>query len=135
MRVVLDTNVIVPGLLNPHGAPGRVIDLVLDGRLVPLYDDRILDEYRNVLLRPEFAFHPRDVETFIDYVRTQGQQVGAGPLAVTLPDEDDLPFLEVAASGAAQALVTGNRRHFVPKKGSHQVPVYTPDRLLSALAI
>ena len=34
------------------------------------------------------------------------------PCAVRLPDADDLPFLEVALSGNADALVTGNVRHF-----------------------
>lgn len=131
MRVVLDTNVVVSGLLNPHGAPGRVIDLLLNGQLVALYDDRILDEYRDVLLRPEFGFDPRDVKTFMEFVQGQGEGVAATPLGLTLPDEDDLPFLEVAASGAADALITGNRRHFVPVRRSHRVPVYTPQRLLS----
>ena len=56
MRIVLDTNVLVSGLLNPDGAPGRLLDLILGGRLQILYDDRILGEYSDVLARPQFGF-------------------------------------------------------------------------------
>ena len=56
MRVVVDTNVIVSGILNPHGPPGRVVDALLSGNNSALHDDRILSEYREVLLRPTFGF-------------------------------------------------------------------------------
>ncbi len=55
MRIVVDTNVLVSGLLNPYGSPGRILDLVLSGRIQVLYDDRILEEYQDVLARPQLA--------------------------------------------------------------------------------
>lgn len=130
MRVVLDTNVLVSGLLNPHGAPGRIVDLVLAGQVTPLYDDRILAEYGEVLARPEFGFDVGDVRVLLDYLRGSCEFVIAEPLAVALPDADDLVFLEVAVAGTADALVTGNRRHFTPLRGSHAVPIESPDRFL-----
>ena len=133
MRLVLDTNVLVSGLLRPHGAPGRLIDLLVAGRITPLYDDRILAEYREVLQRAEFGFDAKDADLLVDYVYRVGEAVAAGPLPVTLPDPDDLPFLEVAAGGAADALVTGNHRHFVPSRGSHAVRVESADQTLQRL--
>jgi hypothetical protein len=38
--------------------------------------------------------------------------VEARPVSLPVPDPDDLPFIEVALSGAADSLVTGNTRHF-----------------------
>ena len=134
MRIVLDTNVLVSGLLNPHGSPGRCLDLILDGDLTPLFDDRILAEYRDVLLRPRFGFDPRDVDVLVDYLIAEGQALGAPPLDLTLPDPDDLPFLEVAIAGIADALVTGNLRHFPKEAVSGRVEILTPSQLLERLA-
>lgn len=110
--VVLDTNVLVSGLLNPHGAPGRLVDLLVAGELRIAYDDRILAEYREVLSRPAFHFDSRDVPEVLRALASQGLPVVAPPSAVALPDPDDLSFLEVALTPAVEALVTGNLRHY-----------------------
>lgn len=133
MRTVLDTNVLVSGLLTPHRATGRVVDLVFAGQVALLADDRILAEYADVLSRPKFALRPENVAAVLDYVRATAEPVTARPLAVELPDADDLPFLEVAAAGAADALVTGNTRHYVPTSGRHVVPVMNPQQFLTLL--
>jgi len=49
---------------------------------------------------------------------------------VQLPDADDLPFIDVALSGKADALVTGNARHFPKGLG---VVVLSPRDLLQRL--
>ena len=134
MRIVLDTNVLVSGLLNPHGTPGRVLDLTAAGALVLLYDDRILAEYREVLFRPRFGFPAADVSVLLAFVEWSGEAVVALPLGVELPDPDDLPFLEVAVAGGADALVTGNPRHFRPTRGIHRLKVVSPAKLYAALA-
>ena len=126
MRVVIDTNVLVSGVLNPHGTPGRILNLLLAGNLTLLHDDRILSEYREVLFRPAFGFPRRDVDDLLDFLELAGEHVSARPLPLLLPDPEDLPFLEVASSGAADALISGNIRHFRPRRGVHRVPVVTP---------
>jgi uncharacterized protein len=45
---------------------------------------------------------------------------------LVLPDPNDLPFVEVAISGRADALVTGNSKHFKPTSGNHRMPVLAP---------
>lgn len=112
MRIVLDTNVLVAGLLNPSGNPGRTIDLFLAGEVTLLVDDRILAEYRAVLRRPKFGFAAGDVSLLLDHVEAESVRVTAPPLGVELPDEGDLPFLEVGVAGDAEVLVTGNARDF-----------------------
>ena len=47
--VVLDTNVLVSGLLNPNGSPGKILDLIIGNHIQIAYDDRILGEYEEVL--------------------------------------------------------------------------------------
>lgn len=134
MRIVLDTNVLVSGVLNPHGSPGRCLDLILGGDLTLLFDDRLLAEYRDVLLRPRFGFVAADVVALIDYLVAEGHSISAPPLDSRLPDPDDLPFLEVAVAGNADALVTGNLRHFPKESVSAEVEILAPAQLLERIA-
>ena len=129
MRIVLDTNVLVSGLLTPRGAPGRLVDLVLGGSVQLLVDDRILEEYRDVLSRGRFGFSPGDVSRLLDFVAETAEPVLAAPLVRRLPDAADEPFLEVALSGSADALVTGNARHF-PAAAAGGVDVLSPAAFL-----
>jgi putative PIN family toxin of toxin-antitoxin system len=118
LRVVLDTKVLVSGLLNPDGSPGRALDLFLAGEVTLLVDDRILAEYRAVLGRAKFGFDANDIAAVMDQIEAESVRVTALPLGIVLPDETDLPFLEVALAGEAQTLVTGNARHFKLPKGA-----------------
>ena len=131
MRVVLDTNVLVSGLITPQGTCGRIVRLALAGPLRLCADRRILDEYEAVLPRPLFGLRPDDVADVLGVIRTAAEMVTPLPLAADLPDEADLPFLEVAAAAGA-VLVTGNTRHF-PRKVCRNVPVVRPAEFLELL--
>jgi putative PIN family toxin of toxin-antitoxin system len=133
MRLVLDTNVLVSALLSPFGPPGQIVRM-LEARVVtPLYDDRIVAEYQDVLYRPRFPFAQATLDALLHDVHLVGEFVIADALDVVLPDRDDLTFLEVAVSGAADALVTGNARHFVPVRGSYGVRVMSPAEFIRGL--
>ena len=133
MRVVIDTNVVVSGIINPHGAPGRMLDAVLAKVVLVLHDDRILDEYRQVLRRPVFDFAHSHIDALLDFVEMNGEHVSTRHIGVVLPDPTDLPFLEVAILGGADALVTGNLKHFKPRMGRYNVNVYSPHEFLKKL--
>ena len=133
MRLVIDTNVLVSGIINPHGAPGRIVDSIISQAITVLYDDRMLLEYRDVLLRPFFGFRVSDIHALIDFIEHSGEQITAGPIGAVLPDPSDLPFLEVAVAGMADALVTGNLKHFKPVRGRHPVQLLSPADLLRLL--
>ena len=130
-RVVIDTNILVASLIQPAGFCGRLLDLAVDGAVEACVDDRILAEYAEVLSRRKFHLPPDKIQTTLDFFRQSGIPVIAHPLTIVLPDPDDLPFLEVAASGHA-ILVTGNHRHF-PKAAIGAVRVLSPAACLEAL--
>ena len=132
MRVVLDTNVVVSGLLTPFGPCAALVRLAAGGAIILCHDARILAEYREVLLRPKFQLDPLLVETFLHLVETEGEPVAAAPLSVRLPDPDDEPFLEVALAARAEALVTGNARHF-PREAARPVAVLSPTSAVEKL--
>ena len=128
MRLVLDTNVLVSALLKPQGVPAAVLRSVLTGQTTLLYDNRILQEYRGVLLRPRLGIPSEEIEPLLEFIEKSCEYITAAPSAARMPDEDDRPFLEVALSGGADFLVTGNLKHF-PK---HRV-VVSPRNLLDKL--
>lgn len=127
MLIVLDTNVLISGLFNPFGAPGRILDLILAGEVHLAYDDRILAEYREIMLRPRFGFDPFLVRALVEYLAFSGKAVSALPLQANPIDPEDLPFAEVAVAARAQVLVTGNPTHFA---FLHDLPVLSPGEFL-----
>ena len=115
MLVVLDTNVVVSGLMIETGKPGKIIDLALENRFQVAYDDRILGECEDVLSRPELRIRPARARAVIAHIELTGQRIDAAGLpAEGFADPDELPFAEVFVTADAEALVTGNLRHFSP---------------------
>jgi len=132
VKVVIDTNVLVSGLLSAAAPPGQILELVLDGILQPCIDGRIFAEYESVLHRPELSIDPADADEILEIIRMVAEPVAALPLPVELPDPDDLAFLEVAATARA-VLVTGNKRHF-PSKACKNVKVSSPREFLDLVS-
>jgi putative PIN family toxin of toxin-antitoxin system len=125
MKIVLDTNVLVAGLLSRFGACGDIVRMISSGNLTLCVDARILSEYHEVLRRPKFQFEEDKIVTILDYVERNGQTVASSPLLTSLPDADDEPFLEVALMGSVEYLVTGNKVHF-PSNLCQGVRVISP---------
>ncbi|MFA6225283.1 MAG: PIN domain-containing protein [Methanoregula sp.] len=125
MHIVLDTTVLVSGLLSPHGAPARILNLVINGNIGLVVDARIFDEYSDGLHRKMFSFPEDTVNEIISFIRREGMFVSPVPVTCTIPDPGDLPFSEVSLH-ANIPVVTGNIRHF---NGSGAV-VITPVQFL-----
>jgi putative PIN family toxin of toxin-antitoxin system len=129
MDVVIDTNVLVAGLLSPFGACGEIVRMVSSGELTLSFDARILSEYNEVLRRPRFGFEEDKVAAFIGYIIYRGRAVAPSPLTHSLPDPDDEPFLEVTLASQAACLVTGNQKHF-PAERCKGAKVISPNDFL-----
>ncbi len=132
LRVVLDTNVLVSGLLSETGPPARIVDLWAGGEIVAVTDPRIEREYHDVLARPSLRLDATAVDEVLDLLE-YAEQVVALPLPFRLPDANDEPFLEVAVAAAADALVTGNVRHFSVPRVRLPVAVLTPRQFMERL--
>ena len=125
MKIVVDTNVLVSALLRPESIPARILDLVLSRQVTAVLDYRVYNEYQEVLLRPEFGFPREYVIELLDFLWRSGERVHVTAMSIDLPDADDVKFLEVAISAAADALVTGNLKHF-PVRQRHGLQVLSP---------
>jgi putative PIN family toxin of toxin-antitoxin system len=131
MIIVVDTNVIVSGILRPYSKAAAILRLAATGMIQLAYDLRILSEYQDVLNRPKFTFAKEDINVLLDQVEKEGVLVSVMPLKFRLSDPDDEPFLEVALAARAEAIITGNKRHF-PKKGYQGTRILSPAEFLEA---
>lgn len=133
MRIVLDTNVLVSGLLNSYGACGGILGLLLEGRVTVCADARILMEYGDVLRRPELSIDPVRATAVLDFIAGVAEMHVGTALRNPMPDPDDAAFLEVALAAGVDALVTGNLRHF-PARSRAGVSVLSPADFLKTMA-
>ena len=129
MKIVLDTNVLVSGLLTPFGTSGEIVRMVSAGKFFLLYDSRILLEYQEILYRSKFQFNKENVDLLLDYIKKNGQAAPTSPLKKRLPDPDDAPFLEVAIGGKAEYLVTGNKAHY-PRQFREGIKILSPTEFI-----
>ncbi|MBL8074360.1 MAG: putative toxin-antitoxin system toxin component, PIN family [Nitrospira sp.] len=129
MKVVVDTNVLVAGLLSPFGPPAEIVRMIASGAVTLCVDARILTEYAEVLSRPKFQFETEQVQTLLEQIRLDGLSVAGTPLASRLPDPTDEPFLEAAIAGDAACVITGNAKHF-PAPKRQGIAVVSPAQFL-----
>jgi putative PIN family toxin of toxin-antitoxin system len=132
MRVVLDTNVLVAGLLSAAGPPGWIVEAALAGEIELVFDAAMRQEYEEVLRRPELHLSRQRVDDLLAAIDDTGWEVAAvPPRPEPLPDPDDEPFLAVAGA-TGSVLVTGNLRHF-PRRLRRGVAVRSPRQLFDEL--
>ena len=131
MKIVLDTNVLVAGILSPYGPPGAILRSILRGGIAVCFDRRILAEYRDVLTRGRLGLDGERVDAVLENFEANGESVLAEPLALDLPHAADGMFVEVAVAAHADCIVTGNIRHF-PEEGVRGVHILSPRAFLEA---
>ena len=113
--VVIDTNVLVSAFLKSHSVPGSIVELAFDGPIIPILNEAIEKEYREVLSRPKFHLPEDLIEGIMSTFHKRAIYVDAEHLDVELPDPKDLVFYEVVMEERKEEeayLVTGNIRHF-----------------------
>lgn len=128
--VVIDTNVLVSAMLavRPDSATVRVLEHLVNGDIVPMFNAEIVAEYREVLRRPRFRFAEDDIAAVIDLVVKGGVDSKGAATSGLVKDEKDVVFYEVAMSREDSYLVTGNIRHFPVN-----TRVVTPNELLEII--
>lgn len=128
---VIDTNVLVSAMLKWNSVPGHVLKHVFRGNLVPVFNEEILGEYREVLLRKRFHFPTEAVNTILESLQEKGIFIDAAKLDLVLPDPKDVVFYEVVMEKRKKDsayLITGNNKHF-PKESF----IVTPREMLDIL--
>jgi putative PIN family toxin of toxin-antitoxin system len=112
LRLVLDTNVLLAGLVSKSSASQKVVDFLQARKAIPLLSPPVLAEYRAILLHPAITARfanltLRRVELALHRLRYVGDECSAKRVKFELErDPRDAMFLELAIAGGATHLVT-----------------------------
>jgi putative PIN family toxin of toxin-antitoxin system len=130
---VFDTNVLVGRMLNPGGIPAQAVDAGLDTGVI-LLSDATYAELAEVLMRPKFDpyLSTSDRHRLLEATATVSRRVTVTRTVRACRDPRDDKFLEVALSGPAEALVSGEADLLAlhPYLG---LPILSPRDFLSAV--
>jgi putative PIN family toxin of toxin-antitoxin system len=135
LRVVLDTNVTVSAVLFERGRLTWIRDAWMAERITPLIDRPCLDELLRVLAYPKFRLDEGDVTAILGSYLPWTETVEEGGPVCRLPrcsDPDDRKFLELAARGRAEVLVTGDA-DLLDLEGRAPFGIETPARFRGRL--
>lgn len=113
MRVVVDTNVLLSGLMFPDGAPGRVVTAWRQARFELVISVPQLAEIGRVLAYPKIrrilGWDDQHIEQFIRQLYIRAQIVDLAGTSVEVPgDPDDMPILATLVAAKADVLITGD---------------------------
>jgi len=126
VRAIVDTNVLVSGLISKAGAPRTIVDAIVAGRITPVFSPETLAELRDVLARPRLEPYLRrakvDVVGFLAYLEELADLVEPVECPFPIRDPKDLPVLALAATPPTpDLLVTGDKDFTQARYGT--VPV------------
>ena len=115
LRVVLDTNILVRGLLNENSPSGRILRASEERRIVPVLSLAVLGEYRTILSDPDLveAYPQLDehrVKTALERLWYVADVCRRIRVRFELPrDPKDSKLVELAIGGWATHLITTDR--------------------------
>ena len=138
LRLVLDTNIVVAGLLW-SGPPRRLLQAAIAGE-VELYSSAVLlDELAQSLGYAKFAgrieaFGTRIVALVAQYSALVSLVAPASVPRIVAGDADDDHVIAAAVAARAELIVTGDRKHLLPI-GSHQgIAIVTAREVIERLS-
>ena len=113
MRVVLDTNVLLSGLMAPKGVPGRIVAAWIDAQFELVMSLAQVDEVVRVLAYPKIRRRLRwgeeRIESFIKQLHVRAEVIDLSSTAAEVPrDPKDSPVLAPLVAANAELLVTGD---------------------------
>lgn len=114
LRLVIDTNVLVSAALKSEGLQRTTLLLSITKPARLYVSLPILEEYAEVLSRPELSIRKGLRLQLLQLVKNRGHLVSPSRRIEATSDPDDNIFVECADAARADYLVTGNRRHFPP---------------------
>jgi putative PIN family toxin of toxin-antitoxin system len=134
MRVVADTNVLISALLIETSQPAKLIAMWRQGKFDLLTAAQQLDELMRVTRYPKIRerLKPALAGRLINELRDLAVTVRNLPTVDASPDPYDNHLLSIAVGGAADFLVTGDKRDLLALKKHQGIPIVSVSRFLQA---
>lgn len=133
-RVVIDTNVVISGLLF-GGTPGQIVSLWKSGFIHPLVTAEILEEYLKVLAYPKFNLSEQEIiyliyheiMPYFEIVEVCGQLSASKAVTKDLADDK---FIYCALAGNAEVIISGDR-HLLEIGSFKEINIQNPTQFLN----
>ena len=133
-KAVLDTNILVSGILYEAGPQAKLLALARLGKFEVFLSVDIISELRSVLLRPKFNLTEREVDSAIkELLKFCKIIVPSEKLNVVKADPDDNAIIEAAVAGRAQFIVSGDK-HLLDIKKFRDAKIVNTFELFKELA-
>lgn len=128
MRVVLDTNVLLSGLIIPDSLPGRIVQAWREARFDLVFSEQMLEEIRRILAYPKInkrlKWDAEEIERFLLLLRFKCVITTPPPMSFEdLRDPDDAAILSALIDSCAEALVTGDEDLLIL---AGRYPIFSP---------
>jgi len=137
LKIVLDTNVLVSALINPHGKPAQILNYVFENKIRLFTSPSIIEELERVLSYPrlmkrhglekeelkEFTFDLLSIMSLVEEKET---------IEVIMEDPSDNKYLSCAFNTKADFIVSGDV-HLLKLKEHEGIPIITPAQLLEIM--
>lgn len=135
MRVVLDTNVIISGLLRAGSPPDLLRHAWESRRLTLVSSEWQLDELRRVSRYPRLKnrFAPHEAGRLVGQIRRVAVMVDSASEVAISPDPDNDPLIATAIADDAQYLVTGDKNDLLALQSVRRVRIVTARQMLEIL--
>ena len=137
MRVVLDTNVLLSGLISPAGPPSLLIDAWLDRRFILVSHELQLDELREVSRRDRIRplIRASDAGRLVNQIRLLAEMPADLPPLELSPDPGDDFLLALCDAAAVDRLVTGDKAGLLVLGRHGRADIVTAARLAEELGL
>jgi len=129
VRVVLDTNVLVSGLISPAGPPGRLIEALRQHTIDLTLSEPMVIELREVLARPHLQKYLPEgaVDVFVQSIDAVTTMVRDPlPDVTASPDPKDNMVLATALAGRVELIVSGDKQHLLSLGSCSDIPILKP---------
>jgi putative PIN family toxin of toxin-antitoxin system len=137
LRVVIDTNLVLSALVFAHGRLTPLRAAWQSGQILPLVSRATVAELMRVLAYPKFGLTPTEQEELLaDYLPCCETVIIPDPPPATpqCRDSFDLPFLHLALSGKADALISGDG-DLLDLTGKIACPIMPAEQFLKILQV
>jgi putative PIN family toxin of toxin-antitoxin system len=115
LKVTVDTNIFVSGLISDRGAAAKLIDQWNNKAFELVLSQEVLDEYWKVLYEMKHKLNWEVAKRFLDVLKSDCIWVKPSIKLTICRDSSDNKFLECAVEANADCIVTQNVKHF-PKE-------------------
>jgi len=137
MRIILDTNIIVSGLISDHGAPALLLNSWTDKAFSLVTSTTQITELQSVTHRPSVRplITPAHAGRFINDLHRFATVLDNLPVVDRSRDPKDNFLLAMAEAGAVDYLVTGDKRDVLALKRHGNTTILTAKEMLPLLGL